>query len=161
MRHNWTICSDEIHCDLILSPGRRHIPMASMDPEIAARTITLMAPSKTYNIPGLGCAMAIISNDSLRRRFKQTMEGIVPHNNLLGYQAAQAAYAYGRSWLEQVLDYLRDNRDLVAGAVHAMPGLDMGIVEATYLAWIDTRAGDYHESDHIFRIRRCRALQWQ
>jgi cystathionine beta-lyase len=133
------ICSDEIHCDLIMEPGCRHIPMASLSPEIARRTITLMAPSKTYNIPGLGCSFAVISDDSLRRGFKRAMTGIVPHVNILGMVAAQAAYHHGGPWLEAVIGYLRQNRDMVTRAVNRMPGLAMGQVQATYLAWIDVR----------------------
>ena len=140
LRNKWIICSDEIHCDLILESGRRHIPTASLDSDIGARTITLMAPSKTYNIPGLGCAFAVISDDGLRRRFKQAMAGIVPHNNLLGLAAAEAAYTHGQSWLQQLLAYLRNNRTLVQQSIQAMPGLSMGPIEATYLAWIDARA---------------------
>jgi cystathionine beta-lyase len=133
------ICSDEIHCDLIMEPGCRHIPTASLSPEIARHTITLMAPSKTYNVPGLGCAFAVISNDTLRRRFKQAMAGIVPYVNIMGMAAAQAAYQYGGPWLEAVIDYLRQNRDMVTRTVNRMPGLAMGKVQATFLAWIDTR----------------------
>ena len=133
------ICADEIHCDLIMEPGCRHIPMASLSPEIARNTITLMAPSKTYNIPGLGCSFAVISDDTLRRRFKRAMTGIVPHVNILGMVAAQAAYQYGGPWLDAVIAYLRKNLELTAQAIGRMPGLSMGKVEATYLAWIDTR----------------------
>jgi cystathionine beta-lyase len=133
------ICSDEIHCDLIMEPGCHHIPVASLSPEIARNTITLMAPSKTYNIPGLGCAFAVISDDTLRRRFKRAMAGIVPYVNIMGMVAAQAAYQHGGPWLDAVIDYLRRNRDMVTRAVNRMPGLAMGQVQATYLAWIDVR----------------------
>ena len=138
-RKDWIICSDEIHCDLILESGRRHIPIASLDADIADRTITLMAPSKTYNIPGLGCSFAVIPNDRLRRRFNHAMAGIVPHVNLIGYVAAEAAYTYGQPWLAKLLNYLQANRDYLYHAVAEMPGLSLGTVEATYLAWIDTR----------------------
>jgi cysteine-S-conjugate beta-lyase len=133
------ICSDEIHCDLIMEPDCRHIPLASLSPEIASSTITLMAPSKTYNIPGLGCSFAVIPDDRLRRRFKRAMAGIVPHVNILGMVAAQAAYQYGGPWLNAVLDYLRKNRDMTARAVEGIEGLSMGTAQATYLAWIDAR----------------------
>jgi cystathionine beta-lyase len=139
LKHKMVICSDEIHCDLVLDPHCRHIPMASLSPEIASQTITLMAPSKTYNIPGLSCSYAIIPNDALRRRFKRTMSGIVPHVNVLGMAAAQAAYAYGQPWLEELILYLRTNRDLVYQTINRIKGLKMGAVEATYLAWIDTQ----------------------
>jgi cystathionine beta-lyase len=137
-KQNIIICSDEIHCDLILSRNKKHIPTATLSPEIGRRTITLMAPSKTFNLPGLGCSFAVISDSELRKRFCQAAAGIVPHVNALGYTAALAAYRDGSSWLEAVLDYLRENRDRVKEAVQRMPGLSMTPVEATYLAWIDT-----------------------
>jgi cystathionine beta-lyase len=137
--HNVVICADEIHCDLVLEPGCRHIPLASLSDEIASNTITLMAPSKTFNIPGLSCSFAVIPNDGLRRRFKKAMGGIVPHNNVLGMVAARAAYEHGGPWLEALLDYLRINRDMLTETVAQMPGLEMTPIEATYLAWIDVR----------------------
>jgi len=96
-----------------------------------------MAPSKTFNIPGLSCALAVISNDSLRRRFKRAINGIVPHVNVLGMVAAQAAFADGREWLQELISYLRTNRDLVQATLGRLPPFEMTSVEATYLAWID------------------------
>jgi cysteine-S-conjugate beta-lyase len=150
LRANAVICSDEIHCDLVLETGRRHIPLASLGPEVAERTITLMAPSKTFNIPGLGCAFAVIANPKLRQGFKRAMQGIVPHVNVLGFAAAQAAYAHGGPWLSALRDYLRVNRDRVARAVDEMPGLHMGPVEGTYLAWIDTRSSGIEDPIGFF-----------
>lgn len=147
-KHDLVICSDEIHCDLILDPDKTHLPMAHLDPEIARRTITLMAPSKTYNIAGLGCSLAIISNETLRKRFKQAMAGIVPEVNLLALYAADAAYRHGEPWRRALIHYLRDNRDRVMTAIEKMPGLRLKHIEATYLAWIDTReAGLDNPSD--------------
>ena len=139
-RHDLIVCSDEIHCDLILETDRRHIPFATLDADAAARTITLMAPSKTYNIPGLGCAFAVIGEEHLRRRFREAMAGIVPDINLFGYTGALAALTHGETWRRAAIAYLRGNRDLVAARIAAMPGLETTPVEATYLAWIDTRA---------------------
>jgi cystathionine beta-lyase len=139
LENDTVICSDEIHCDLILEPGRHHIPTASLDPEVEKRTITLMAPSKTFNIPGLGCAFAVIADRSLRRRFSAAMAGIVPHVNALGFSAALGAYRSGWTWLAQLLDYLRGNRDFLAGRLAQIAGLRAASVEATYLAWINTR----------------------
>jgi len=139
-KHDIVICSDEIHCDLILDGEKRHIPTATLDPETAARTITLMAPSKTFNVPGLGCAFAVISEEKLRARFKKAMAGIVPGVNALGYAGARAAFEDCADWHAALLEYLRGNRDTVAQRVARMPQLSMGPVEATYLAWIDTRA---------------------
>jgi cysteine-S-conjugate beta-lyase len=139
LSRDMVICSDEIHCDLILDQDKRHIPTATLSPEVAERTITLMAPSKTFNLPGLGCAFAVISNEELRKRFRKAMSGIVPHVNALGYTAALAAYRDGADWLAALLNYLRENREIVEQAIKGMPGLSMTHVEATYLAWIDTR----------------------
>lgn len=139
IRSNVTICSDEIHCGLILDADKPHIPTAALDPEIARNCITLMAPSKTYNLPGLGCSFAVISDADLRQQFKKAMAGIVPHVTVFGYVGALAAYRHGQDWREALLTYLRASRDRVQEAVSKMPGLNMGHVEATYLAWIDTR----------------------
>ena len=148
--HDVVICSDEIHCDLILDRDKRHIPTATLSPEIADRTVTLMAPSKTFNLPGLGCSFAIISNARLRTRFREAMTGIVPYVNALAYTAAEAAYRHGAPWQAALLDYLRDNRDLVFRAVNEMPGLATSHVEATYLAWIDTREAELDHPAEFF-----------
>ncbi len=137
--HDLIVCSDEIHCGLILDEDKRHIPFASLSSEAAKRTITLMAPSKTFNIPGLGCAFAVISDPALRQRFHRAMDGIVPHVNVLGLAACEVAYRNGADWHDELLDYLRGNRDRVTVAVHGQKRVKMAPVEATYLAWIDVR----------------------
>jgi len=138
-RHDLTVCSDEIHCDLILDPDRKHIPLAALDADMAQRTITLMAPSKTYNIPGLGCSFAVIPNASLRRRLEEAMRGIVPDVNVFGLVAAEAAFNEAAEWHDALIAVLRANRDRVEAVVAGIPGLSMTHVEATYLAWIDAR----------------------
>ncbi len=150
VRHDVIICSDEIHCDLVLDPDRRHIPTATLGPAARDRTITLMAPSKTFNLPGLGCAFAVIAPPELRRRFRQSMAGIVPGVNLLGFAASEAAYRHGWDWHAALLDVLRGNRDRVQTAVDAMPGLTTWPVEATYLAWIDARAAGIENPAVVF-----------
>ena len=149
-QNNLIVCSDEIHCGLILDQDKRHRPFAGLSPEIAKRTITLMAPSKTFNIPGLGCAFAVIPDPALRRRFLRAMEGIVPHVNVLGLVACEAAYRDGGHWHRELLDYLRNNRDMVMAAVHAEKGVKITPIEATYLAWIDVRElGLAHPAAHF------------
>lgn len=133
------VCSDEIHCGLILDADKRHIPFASLSPAAAKRSITLMAPSKTYNIPGLGCAFAVIPDAALRRQFRHAMEGIVPHVNVLGLVACEAAYRDCADWHDELITYLASSRDLVSATVNAISGVKMSRVEATYLAWIDVR----------------------
>jgi cystathionine beta-lyase len=133
------VCSDEIHCGLVLDADKRHIPFASLSPEAARRSITLMAPSKTFNIPGLGCAFAVISDAKLRHRFERAMAGIVPHVNVLGLAACEVAYRDSGDWHRELIAYLRTNRNLVMAAVNLENGVKMQPVEATYLAWIDVR----------------------
>ena len=136
-KHDLVVCSDEIHCDLTLNG--QHRPFATLAPEIAARTITLMAPSKTFNIAGLGCAFAIVPDETLRRRFKAAMHGIVPHPNVLGLTACGAALRHGDAWRRALLDVLRGNAARVEQAINTLPGLAMTRVEASFLAWIDCR----------------------
>ncbi|HXE37374.1 MAG TPA: PatB family C-S lyase [Azonexus sp.] len=144
------VCSDEIHCGLILDADKRHIPFASLSPAAAKRSITLMAPSKTYNIPGLGCAFAVIPDATLRRRFLRAMDGIVPHVNVLGLAACEAAYRDCTDWHRELIAYLAGNRDRVADALGAIPGVRSSPVEATYLAWIDVRElGLAHPAAHF------------
>lgn len=139
-RHDLIVCSDEIHCALVLDGAPRHVPLARLDERVARRSITLMAPSKTYNIPGLGCAFAIIPDAFLRRRFLAAMNGIVPHVNVLGLAACEAAYRDCDDWHAALIAYLSANRDHLEAAIAGLPGLSMTHVEATYLAWIDARA---------------------
>jgi len=140
LEHDLVVCSDEIHAGLVLDPSRQHHPFATLGQELARRTMTLLAPSKTYNIPGLGCSFAVIPDPGLRRAFKAVMNGIVPHVNLLGYAATLAAYRDGEPWRQALLAYLRGNHTLVMQAVAGLPGLRTWPVEATYLAWIDARS---------------------
>lgn len=139
-RHDVVICSDEIHCGLLLDRGQRHIPLAALDPAIARRSITLMAPSKTFNVPGLGAAFAVIPDAALRRRFTQVMAGIVPHVNMLGLIAMEAAFRDGEAWRCALIDYLAGNARKVEATIGRLDGVQMTPVEATYLAWIDCRA---------------------
>ena len=137
--NNLIVCSDEIHCDLVLDKHRQHIPYATVSDYALNHSITLMSPSKTFNIAGLGCAFAIIPNPELRTRFSTVRKGIVPgiNSNLLGYTAAKAAYQQGKNWLEEALAYLRNNHNLLLDSMNSLPGLHMLPLEATYLAWID------------------------
>ncbi len=153
-RHDLIICSDEIHAGLVLDNEKRHIPIAVLSPQAARRTITLNAPSKTYNIPGLGCSFAVISEQALRKKFQKAMAGIVPHVNLLGYAATEAAYLHGEEWRLGLIEYLRGNCELVLQTVGSMPGLRVTPVEATYLAWIDARQSGIEEPTRFFEKAR-------
>jgi len=136
-RHDLLIISDEIHCDLLLDAGKPHVPIASLGPEVSRRTVTVMAPSKTFNIAGAGMAYAIVEDPALREAFAFDLKKSVHDAGLFGYEAGLAAYRDGEDWLCAQLDYLRANRDLVERRVAALPGVRMVHLEATYLAWID------------------------
>jgi cystathionine beta-lyase len=136
-RHDLVVCSDEIHCDLLLEPGAKHIPFATLGEDAAQRSITLLSPSKTFNIAGLGASVAVIPNAELRRKFKAARTGIVPEVDVLALTAAQAAWRDGEAWLQALLVYLRANRDKLATAINSIPGLNMQPPEATYLGWVD------------------------
>jgi cystathionine beta-lyase len=142
LEHRITLCSDEIHCDLILDEARRHTPVASLGDEIAAATVTLMAPSKTWNIPGLGTSFAIISDPGLRAAFVRASAGIVAEVNALGYAACAAAYRHGEPWRRALLARLRANRDLLLRHVEReLPGVSIDApIEATYLGWLNIAA---------------------
>lgn len=139
VRHNLVLCSDEIHCDLILDPSLPHVPSATLSPALAARSITLMAPSKTYNVPGLGTSLAIIPDAALRARFNRAAAGVVAEVTCLGFTACEAAYRDCEPWRQQLLAYLRGNRDYLVNALpRALPGLKIEApVEATYLLWMN------------------------
>jgi cystathionine beta-lyase len=141
-RHGLVLCSDEIHCDLILNDAATpHTSAAHFEGRDGLRTITLLAPSKTYNIAGLGLSFALIPNADLRRRFKLARGRLVPFPNLLAFAAGEAAYRAGSPWRRALIAYLNDNLRLVRGRMEPLaPALKLTVPEATYLAWIDARA---------------------
>ncbi len=153
LRHGVAIVSDEIHCDLVF-PEHPHIPIASLSPEVSQQAITLMAPSKTFNIAGLECAFAIIQNAELRRAYRHGTQGLVSGVNLLGWTAALAAYRDGQDWLTQVMAYFRENRDFLVDFVNReLPGVQTTTPEGTYLAWLDCRATGLSDPYQFFLER--------
>jgi cystathionine beta-lyase len=137
-QHDIVICSDEIHADIILDQDKQHVPIATLSREVADRTITLVSPSKTFNMPGVGgFALAIIPNAKLRRDFQRCLHGFSVQPGALAYAAALAAYRDCDDWLAQLLHYLRGNRDQLEEEVAGIEGISMTHVEATFLAWIN------------------------
>lgn len=134
--NNVTLCSDEIHCDLILDKSKRHIPAGNVE-GLENSSVTLMAASKTFNIAGLGTSFAIIPDAKLRKQFATAMQGFVPWANVMGLVATEAAFTQCDEWHEQLLDYLRQNLAYIEQQVEQIDGLRMLKVEATFLAWID------------------------
>ena len=141
------IVSDEIHCDLLLDPGAKHVPIASLSPEISRRTVTLMSANKAFNIPAAGCAWAVVEDPRLREAMSADARAhVLPSPSVFGYAATLAALREGDAWLAAQIEYLRGNRDLVQAELP----LPMASVQATYLAWIDARGvPDAHE--HFLR----------
>ncbi|MDE0769501.1 MAG: PatB family C-S lyase [Opitutaceae bacterium] len=136
-RHDLILCSDEIHCELVLD-GREHTPIATLSEATAQRSLTLIAPSKTYNLAGLGCSLAIIPNGDLRRRFNSAARGIMAEVNNLGYVACEAAYRHGGPWLDELRTYLAGNRDLIQTFIQErIPEIGLYEHQATYLSWMD------------------------
>ena len=131
------IVSDEIHCDLVLDPVARHVPIASLSPEVSRRTVTLMSANKAFNIPAAGCAWAVVEDPRLREAMSVDARAhVLPSPSVFGYAATLAALRSGDGWLAAQTDYLRGNHDLVQAEL----SLSMAPVQATYLAWIDARA---------------------
>ena len=142
VRHNLVLCSDEIHCDLILDPSLNHVCTGTLGGEIAQRTITLTAPSKTYNVPGLGTSIAVIPDAALRAKFVRATAGIVAEVTSLGFAACEAAYRDGEPWRQELIAYLSGNRDCLQDFVQReLPGVQIEApLEATYLAWLNVAA---------------------
>jgi cystathionine beta-lyase len=142
LRHRLTIIADEIHCDLLYT-GHEHVPMASLSPEVATHTITMMAPSKTFNQAGLKASVAVVTDPVLRERFQSARKDMVqPTANVMGYTAMVAAYRDGGAWHEALLRYLEANRDYLVDYVSRhLSGVTMAKPEGTYLAWLDCRPG--------------------
>ncbi len=161
LKNNVLICSDEIHSELLLG-GAGHIPIASLDPEIADHTITLISPSKTFNIPGLFCGFAVIPNEGLLDRYKKMVERMTMHVSSLGLATAQEAYSGGcDEWLAELRTYLTSNRDFLVGYVKThLPGVRTTVPQATYLAWLDCndliREGKIALSAHQFFLVQAR-----
>lgn len=144
------IISDEIHAELLFD-GRRHIPTASLSPDIARRTITLMSASKAYNIAGLKTSFAIIQDRALRERFSAARAGMVDSVNALGLEATHAAYTQGGPWLGALVEYLQSNRDYLVDAIRdRFPEVVMRVPQGTYLAWLDCSALGLEDPQQFF-----------
>ena len=150
------VVADEIHADLVYD-GRRHIPFASLSPEVEARTLTLTSATKAFNIPGLRCAIAHFGSDALRKRFDRVPRHVRGGLGSLGQAATIAAWREGQPWLDAVLAYLDGNRRRVANFVaERMPGVRSFVPEATFLAWLDCRGLELEASPHQFFLEHAR-----
>ena len=141
IKHDLIVLSDEIHSDLIY-PGRKHIPFASLSPELAARTVTLNSPTKSFNIPGLRCAVLHFGTSELRERFgKRIPQRLLGDPNAIGVDATIAAWTQSQPWLDEVMAHLTATRDHVVKRLEAeLPEIRFRVPEGTYLAWLDCSA---------------------
>lgn len=131
------ILSDEIHGDIVFD-GRSHIPIASLDPAIARRTITCTSPSKAFSVAGLVASVIIIPDETLRRQFEAVRERNCVNTNILGLVAMQAAYTYGDSYVDQLTAYLQENRNFALTFLRErIPEVVPVVPEATFLLWLD------------------------
>jgi cysteine-S-conjugate beta-lyase len=137
LKYDVLLCSDEIHCDLILDETKQHFSVASMSKDIENQSITLLSPSKTFNIAGLGCSFAVIPNADIRKKFIKGMFGIMPMLSSFAYEAALAAYTVGEPWRIEMLKYLRANHVYFLKEINQIEGLEMKPLAATYLAWVN------------------------
>ena len=136
LKHNVVLCSDEIHCDLILDESVKHIPAGKLA-KIGSQTITLMAASKTFNVAGLGTSFAIIPDAKVRAKFSKAGAGIMPWVTIMGLLATEVAFTQCDDWYQAQLDYLRGNLDYVVEQVEKLDGFSMIKPQATFLAWVD------------------------
>jgi cystathionine beta-lyase len=156
LSHELVVVADEIHADLV-HDGRRHLPFASLSPEVAARTITLTSATKAFNIPGLRCAVAHFGSAALRRRFLGLPRPLRGGIGSFGLLATAVAWSEGQPWLDEVLRYLAGNRDWVAArTAESLPGVVHLPPEAGFLAWLDCRALGLGPSPQRFFLEHAR-----
>jgi cysteine-S-conjugate beta-lyase len=150
LQNNVWICSDEIHAGLVLAEDKKHIPLASISKEISEKTITLMSLNKTFNFPGIGLAWAVAENPVLRKAIQTGLHQTIAPPSLLAYTATQAAIKEGEPWREELIAYLRNNRDLIYKKINGIDGLSIGNMEGSYLAWIDCTKLNHQDPYQLF-----------
>ncbi len=157
IRHDLIVVSDEIHADIVY-PGSTHVPLASLHPEIAARTITITSATKSFNIPALRCAVMHFGAPALKERFVSRIPTrLLGSPSVTGVDATVAAWDDGQPWFDEILAYLRGNRDWLARTIAAeLPGVTMRLPQATYLAWLDCRGLDLPCSAGQFFLDKAR-----
>ncbi len=154
LEHRLFVASDELHSDLNF--GTPHVPFASLSPEISARTITFLGPTKTFNLAGLKIGFAIAENPEVLERFKEAMFGFAMPAPAVSQAGALGAYRDGQAWYEDTMAYLRANRDHLKARIDGMEGVSMYTPEATYLAWLDFRGGPLAEAPAAQLVERAR-----
>ena len=157
IKNNVLIVSDEIHSELLLDDNP-FTPMATLSSEIANHTITLIAPSKTFNVPGLFCGFAIIPDKELRDRYAKRVDHLRLHVSSIGLFAARTAFS-GKcdGWLKELRSYLTANRNFLLDYVaENLPEIRLTIPQATYLAWLDFSAYKLKKSPYDFFLKKAK-----
>lgn len=147
--HSVLLCSDEIHCDLILD-GSQHFPAGNIA-GLEDNSITLMAASKTFNVAGLGCSFAIIPDKTLRTRWQTRMTDLVPYPNFMGMIAAEIAFSECAAWHTDLLAHLKQNRDALNTALNELDGMRYRVQPATFLAWIESTEEGLELDQHFIK----------
>jgi aminotransferase/cystathionine beta-lyase len=147
--HLW-ICSDEIHAGLVLEEDKNHIPLASISKEISEKTMTLMSLNKTFNFPGIGLAWAVAENPILRKAIQTGLHQTIAPPSLLAYTATMAAIKEGEPWRQELIQYLRSNRDLIHEKINRIQGISIDKMEGSYLAWIDCTTLNHQNPYQLF-----------
>lgn len=151
-RHDLTLCSDEIHCDMVLEPGMKHECALNLPESLLKRVVMLSAPSKTFNIAGICFTYMAVPDTELRQRIVKAQGHTLPTLNVFAYAAAKVAYTQGWEWHASLIDYLRSNFRLLCEFVNAeLPMLKIYPLQATYLAWIDCSALGVDSPHEFFR----------
>jgi len=134
------VVSDEAWADLVLDPACRHVPLALAAPQLLPRLIALYSPAKAFNLPGLGCALAVVPDAALRQRFWAEIRTMGAHPGPLGYAGTAAAWSDGWAWLDELKDHLRQQTDRAMAVLSTLPKVRVQRPEATFLLWLDLRA---------------------
>jgi len=150
LQNNVWICSDEIHAGLVLDENKKHIPLASINKAISDKTITLMSLNKTFNFPGIGLAWAVAENPILRKAIQVGLHQTIAPPSLFAYTTTMAAIKEGEPWRKDLIQYLRDNGDLIQERMHTIAGLNVGKLEGSYLAWIDCSKLNHPDPYQLF-----------
>lgn len=140
LKYGVMIVSDEIHCDLVL-PGYKHTPFASISSQFADNSLTCVAPTKTFNLPGIQASFIVIPNEEHKRRFDYKLKTLsLATPNFFVPVAVKACYEEGEKWLEELLQYVKANLDFALGFIaRNLPQLKAIVPEGTYLLWVDCR----------------------
>jgi cysteine-S-conjugate beta-lyase len=156
LRHRLYVITDELHADLILN-GQPHIPFASLSPEIAQRTVTLIGPCKSFNAATLSAGMAVSQNPRLLERMQKATKGLMGHPNALSQEMWRAGIEDGDAWLNEVLGYICGNRDTLTTFLHEkLPEMHYQAPEGTYLAWMDFRAFPFADCAQKFMLEEAK-----